>query len=328
MTSSLFFAAAASVCLAAIVWFTLIGARAARSFMLRRSRSSREDAARALVRFQRDRDPDALAKAWARVRTGELAAFLARALPMLDAADGEAARIVLRRSVFDRRMARAFARADEGLRLLYCELLAEIGGDDALGALQPALGDRAPTVRIAAAIALAELRAAPEIGALLATLGPETYASSRLVILFERLLPGQEWAIVRIASEESAEPRLRISALEALRLAGRAVHGRLLGVLADDPQAPVAVEVARALAFDDSPAAPAILARLLAHPAPEVRREAARAARRDGPELRRLLGDRDRTVASAAARSIWRLNPGPPLPEDEAERPPMRLVRP
>jgi hypothetical protein len=213
MTSSPFFAAAASVCLAAAIWFALIGARAARSFVLRRSRSSREDAARALVRFQRDRDSDALARAWARVRTDELAAFLARALPMLDAADGEAARAVLRRSVFDRRMARAFARADEGLRLLYCELLAEIGGDDAEGALHSALGDRALAVRIAAAIALAELRAAPEIGALLARLGPETYTSSRLVILFERLLPGQEWAIVRIASDESAEPRLRISAL-------------------------------------------------------------------------------------------------------------------
>jgi len=75
-------------------------------------------------------------------------------------------------------------------------------------------------------------------------------------------------------------------------------------------------------------AASAILAGLLAHPAPEVRREAARSARRDGPELRRLLGDRDPTVASTAARSIWRLNPGPPLAEDEAERPPMRLVRP
>jgi hypothetical protein len=326
MTSSLFLAAALSVCLAAFVWFALIGARAARSAMLRRSRSSREDAARALARFQRDRDPDALAKAWARVRTDELAAFLARALPMLDAADGEAARAVLRRGAFDRRMARAFPRADEGLRILYCELLAEIGGDDAKGTLQGALGDRAPAVRIAASIALAQLRAAPEIGALLAKLGTESYKSSRLVILLERLLPGEEWAIVRIASDERAEPRLRISALEALRLAGRGVHGRLLGVLADDPQAPVAAEVARALAHDESPAASAILARLLAHPTPEVRREAARSARRDGPELRRLLADRDPTVASAAARSIWLLNPGPPLPE--AERPPLRLVRP
>ncbi|HEY0011471.1 MAG TPA: HEAT repeat domain-containing protein [Allosphingosinicella sp.] len=325
MTSSLFLAAAASVCLAAFVWFGLIAARAGRHAVLRRSRSSHVAAAEALLRFQGDRDADALGAAWDRVKPDALAAFLARALPMLSEADFESVCALLGRGRFEARVAAAFSGAGEGVRLLYCELLAETGGGEAFEALQRALADRSPAVRIAAAIGLAQRGAAPALDELLPALGEEAHRSSRMVLLFELLLPGEETAIVRTAADEAAAPRLRLSALGALELAGRGVHQRLLAALADDPQAPIAAEVARSLAAGGMPGGAAILARLLAHPAPEVRREAARAAGRDGPQLRRLLADRDPTVASAAARSIWMLNPGPALPA--AQPPPPRLAR-
>jgi hypothetical protein len=309
MTSSLFLAAALSVCLAAIVWFALIAARAGRLAMLRRSRTGQVAAAHALVRFESDGDADALAQAWRRVRLGALASFAARTLPMLDEPQREAVRAALRRSGFEARTARAFSAAGEGVRLLYCELLAETGGETGLGALDRALRDRAPAVRIAAAIALAQRQAAPALDALLATLGEAAFASSRLAILFELLLPREERAIVAVAADEDAAARLRLSALHALSLAGRRVHQPLLEALAEDPQPPIAAEVARSLHQ-----APAVTERLLLHSAPEVRREAARAAGRDGPALRRSLGDRDATVASAAARSIWMLSEGLALP--------------
>jgi HEAT repeat protein len=328
MTSSLFLAAAASVCLAAFVWFGLIAARAGRHAVARRSRSSQVAAAEALHLFLDDRDAAALAAVWDRVKPDALAGFLARALPMLDAADYDAVCALLGRSRFEARVAAAFARAGEGERLLYCELLAETGEGEAFETLQRALADRSPAVRIAAAMGLAQRGAAPALDQLLDTLGPAAHRSSRMALLFELLLPGEETAIVRLAADEGAPPRLRLSALDALRLGGRGVHQRLLAALGDDPQAPVAAEVARSLAVGGMPGGAAILARLLDHPAPEVRREAARAAERDGgrdgPQLRRLLADRDPTVASAAARSIWLLNPGPALPA--AQRPP-RLAR-
>ncbi|HEX8194122.1 MAG TPA: HEAT repeat domain-containing protein, partial [Allosphingosinicella sp.] len=226
-----------------------------------------------------------------------------------------------------RRVGRALPRADAGVRLLYCELLAEMGGEEAVGVLEGALGDRSPAVRIGAGIALAELGAAPEIGALLQRLGPETHTSSRLAILFAWLLPAEERAVALIAADSGAAPRLRLSALDALRIARRPVYGRLLAALAGDAQVPVAAQVARALAGDRSQPGSAALAGLLAHPAPEVRREAARSAGADGPELRRLLVDRDPAVASAAARTVWMLNPGPVQPAlGAARRPPIGLL--
>jgi HEAT repeat protein len=314
---SLILAAALSMCLAAVGWFALIGARAARHALLRRSRRSRESAARALLRYRADRDGDALAAVLRAMKPDVLAAFLGSALPLLDEADGVAVCAILRRDGFDRRIAAAFPAADDSLRLLYCELLAATGGEAAVPVLEKALAGGTPAVRIAAALALAELGAAPEMDILLARLGPEARASARIALLFELLLPECEMAIVRIAADGGAEPRLRLSALESLRLGGRRVHQRLLAALAGDVQPPVAAEVARSLAFAPEPS-PAALG-LLAHPAPDVRRAAARSAGRLGgpafdPALRRLLADRDPTVASLAARSLWMLRGDPALP--------------
>jgi HEAT repeat protein len=318
MTSSLLlFAAAASVCLAAFVWLALVGARAARHAMLRRRTSGREAAAQALARFRRDGDGGALAAALNAVSTEALAALLARVLPALGEAEARAVCAVLRGIGFDGRTARALPGAGEGVRMLYCELLGETGGEAAPWALGRALGDRSARVRMAAAIALARIGAAPDLPTLLRKLGAEGRGSARLAVLLEELLPRDAGAVIRIAADPVAAPRLRLSALHALRLAEHGLYQRLLAALAEDPQPQIAVEVARSLA--PAPDGAAIVAGLLGHPSHLVRREAARAAERLGaaaldPPLRRLLADRDPTAASAAARSLWAVPPGEAAP--------------
>jgi HEAT repeat protein len=78
----------------------------------------------------------------------------------------------------------------------------------------------------------------------------------------------------------------------------------------------VAVEVARALGRDGGAKAGAVLAAMLTHPAPSVRREAAAAIGTAGlaqarPALVRLTGDPDPPVAAAAGRSLWLLRKAP-----------------
>jgi HEAT repeat protein len=207
---------------------------------------------------------------------------------------------------------RRFARSDENRRILHCELLGAIGGDDAAAGLRAALKDRATNVRIAAAIALAELGQAPPLGQLLSRLGARARRSSRLVYLLETFVPRCEAEIVQLATAPHLEPRLRISALQALGLARPPAHRNLLLRLGQEPCPQVAVEVARAFRGDRGAEAGALLASMLTHAAPSVRREAAAAIGTAGhlnaqPALVRLTSDPDPSVAAEAARSMWLL---------------------
>jgi HEAT repeat protein len=309
VTSLLFFAAGAAVCLAAFLWLVLIGARALRIEVSRRSKSSRTGAAQALARFENDRDGGALAKALAPMQPDILAATLARRIHHLDPPARSALRDVLTQTGFHKHARARLRSAPEGTRLLYCELLGEIPGKSAVSLLERALKDRSPLVRMGAAMSLARLGAAPPLRDLLARLGPRACASSRLTLLFELLLAEQGRELVEIAVDPTLPARIRLSALQAMALAGHDQYPRLLPTLAGDGAPPVAAEVARSLPAARVDAAPALLGELLAHPSRGVRREAAQAAGTSGAAvlkapLRRLLLDRDPTVASRAARSL------------------------
>jgi HEAT repeat protein len=310
VTSVLFFAAGASVCLAAAIWLVLIAARAMRLALARRSRSSRDSAALALARFEENRDVDALARAIAPMKPERLAATLARRLSQLDPAVRAGVSEALARIRFGARLPGLYGSAPEGTRLLYCELLCEVPGRLALSLLEDALADRSPLVRMGAAMSLARLDAAPAPRALLDRLGTKACASSRLVLLFELLLPGREREIIEIAADPVLHPRTRLSALRSLALARPDLHGRLLPLLADDSSPVIAAEVARALPAAELESAPAVLTGLLIHESRKVRREAAQAAGAEGSgplraPLTDLLLDGDPTVASRAARALW-----------------------
>jgi hypothetical protein len=308
VTSFLFFAAGASVCLAAAVWLVLIAARAIRIALGRRSRSSRNAAALALGRFEEDGDVDALAAALARVRPEALAPTLARRVGDLDPALQEGVQDALERVGLRQRLLPLFRSAPEGTRLLYCELFGELPGEGVVAMLEGALRDYSPLVRMAAAMALARLGAAPSPRELLSRIGAKACASSRLALLFELQLPEREQEIAEIAADSSFLPRTRLSALRALSLARSESYPGLLQSLASDPSPAVAAEVARALP-EATVDAPDALGGLLTHRSCKVRREAAGAAGAAGSSqfadpLRRLLLDRNPTVASRAARVL------------------------
>jgi HEAT repeat protein len=309
VTSSwLFFAAGASVCLAAAIWLVLIAARAIRIALGRRSRSSRTAAAIALGRFEQDRDLEALAKALAPIPPETLAPTLARRLGGLEPALADGVRSALERVQLRRQLLPRFRSAPEGTRLLYCELLGDLPGDGAVPTLEGALSDYSPLVRMAAAMSLARLGAAPPPRELLSRLGAKACGSARLALLFELLLPEREVEVAEIAADASLAPRTRLSALRGLALARIDGYPRLLQSLADDASPAVAAEVARALP-QAIVEAPTVLSGLLAHKSGKVRREAAGAAGaadtgRLAIPLKRLLLDRNPTVASRAARVL------------------------
>lgn len=304
-------AAAASLCLAVAMWIALVLARWLRHRSTVRRGRRRPAAGLALAEFCADGDIERLGGKLAHLPLEDVVAVAGRALPSLSRIDRAAVGAALASLGIVGTIIRRFARSDENRRILYCELLGTIGGDRAAVALHAALKDRAPNVRIAAAIALVELGQAPAVAQLLTILGRAARGSARLVYLFEKLVVRCEAEIVRLATANSWEPRLRISALQALELASPITHRTLLLQPVHEPSE-VAVEVARALARKRGVEAGTALTALLFHSAPAVRREAAAAIGTATfgtahPALVRLTSDPDAAVAAAAARSLWLL---------------------
>jgi HEAT repeat protein len=309
-------AAAASLCLAVAMWIALVLARWLRHRSALRKRRRRPAAGLALAEFCADGDVEKLRALLADLRVDDVIAVAGRALPSLSRPDRAAVGAALAGCGIPRAILRRFARSDENRRILYCELLGTIGGADAAKGLWRALRDRAANVRIAAAIALVELAQAPPLAKLLARLGRDARESSRLVYLFEKLLPRSEAEIMILVEDKASEPRLRISALQALELGSPSAHRALLLRLGQEICPELAVEVARGLGRVGGAEGSAVLVTMMAHDAPSVRRQAAAAAGNAGfttamPSLARLTGDPDSAVAAAAARSMWLLRQRP-----------------
>jgi HEAT repeat protein len=308
--------AAVSLCLAVMMWIALVLARWLRHRASVRRRRRQPTARLALAEFCADGDAARLGATLGKLPADDVIAVVGRALPLLSRRDRAAVGAALADGGMARVILRRFARCDENRRILACELLGAIGGKDAAAGLTGALKDRAATVRIAAAIALVELGQAPPVADLLAMLGRGARGSSRLVYLLEKLVPDCQAEMVRLVTGPGAEPRLRISALQALELAAAPTHRALILRLGGEPCPHVAVAVARALARERGAETGAVLAAMMTHAAPAVRREAAAAAGSAGflaarPALVRLTGDPDPSVAAAAARSMWLLRRQP-----------------
>lgn len=308
----LLIAAAGSLCLAVAMWIALVAARWLRHRASVRRRAARVTAGLAIAEFCGDGNVDALSRKLARLPADDVIAVTGRALPALARRDREAVGSALAGCGISGRVRRSLKRPDESKRVLHCELMAVIGDDDALAVLRAALRDRAATVRIAAAIALVQVGEPLPLGELLTRLGRAARESSRLVLLLEKLVPDCETEIIDLVTNHRAEPRLRVSALQALELAGAPAHGALLVRLAQDPSAPVAAAATSGLAREGGARSASVLISMLTHPAPEVRRQAAAALGGSGftaalPALLRLTGDSHPPVAAAAARSAWLL---------------------
>jgi hypothetical protein len=321
-----------SVCLAIAMWIALVVARGTRHALLRDRRREAGAASEALARYLRGGDLETLQRRFAQAAAPDLVPLVSHALPGLTSGQrADVERVLADRGIFD--MIRAsFRKSDEGTRILYCELLEEVGDARSAPVLHKALADPAPAVRIAAAIALASRGELPRLRPVLRQLGSKARASSRMITLFLRLLPEQAEEVEALALDTTVPPRLRVSAFLALERGQPGRHLRLLPALAADPAPLVAAAVARALGAHGALPASEILPALLSHPDPLVRREAAAAAGRTGqadiaPILTRLGGDPDPLVASAAARSAWLLARRPdPAPERALLRLP-RAVR-
>jgi HEAT repeat protein len=313
LNSLLLAAAGASLCLAILTWIALVAARGIRHRVSVRRRQRRPRAGLALAEYCADGDAVALAAKLEGLPLDDVIAVAGRALPMLAEVNRKAVGDALARCGLARQVRARFGRASENTRILYCEVLGAVGDDAAVAGLESAVRRGSAAVRIAAAIALVELGKAPPLAPLLKTIGRGARRSSRLVYLLEKIAVDREAEVAALVLDDRAEPRLRVSALQALAIARPPAHRSLLLRLGQEPCALLAVAVARALARGETREGGAVLVSLLSHPAPQVRREAAAAAGsasvvRALPALERLTGDRDPPVAAAAARSMWLLH--------------------
>jgi HEAT repeat protein len=201
------------------------------------------------------------------------------------------------------------ASANEGKRLLYCELLAMLGSERSVETLWQAVGDRSPAVRIAAAISLAARGEVANLGALIEKLGRRARRSARLTILFDQLVPERTAEVRAVARDETLAPRVRLSAFQALIASSESEYRALVPEMARDRSPAIAAIASRMLIDGPHPEAAPLIAELLGHRDARVRREAAEAAARLGSarptlELRHALKDRDALVHAAAARSL------------------------
>jgi hypothetical protein len=233
---------------------------------------------------------------------------------LLLAADAEREFILsaLIRSGFDKHIEHYFRRADEGQRLLCCEILGSMTGSRSFRILRKALKDRAPAVRIGAAISLARRGELPPIAEALRKLGPAARGSARLARLFEELLPGRRREIVDLAASPACEPQVRISALQALANNWDPGLIGLLEAIVEGAPPPVAAASARLIGELAEPSGIGILLRLLESDSAIVRRAAAESAGRigDAPSadaLAALIDDEDDLVRHSAARALHQI---------------------
>lgn len=235
-----------------------------------------------------------------------------RVLLLVGGAEREFILSALRRAGFDIYLERHFRRADEGQRLLCCEILGSMTGSRSFRILRKALKDRAPAVRLGAAISLARRGELPPVAETLRKLGPAARGSARLVQLFEELLPGRRQEIIDLAAGPY-EPQVRISALQALALVWDPGLIPLLEKIVKGAPPSVAAALARLIGERAEPGGIEILTQLLESDSAIVRRAAAESAglvadARFAEALAALLDDEDDLVRYSAARALHRIS--------------------
>ncbi len=233
----------------------------------------------------------------------------AYALPLLTGADRESTIAALGRAGLDSDAERYMRRAPEGQRLLCCEILGAMTSRRSARLLRRTLKDRAPSVRVAAAISLAHRQELPPLQAALRQMGPDSRGSSRIAQLFEELLPDRRHEVIDAARNPSSESQVRISALQALALTSDPFF--ILLAESDLDDAPPAVEAAAARLIGEyaEPRAIQILIKLLKNDNAIVRRAAVESAgevadpKLEVP-LEERLADEDDLVRYSAVRAL------------------------
>jgi HEAT repeat protein len=293
------------------MWIFVICARWWRARSSARRETRRRAAETAILRWVETRDEVDLHSVLS-LKPRILLETLSTTLPKI--IDGEREMLIsaLSRSSFAKYVRRHFHGGDEPQRLLCCEILGAIGGCAASATLVSALADPAASVRIGAAISLAQSGQLPSLHETLAKLGREGLASSRLIQFFQLLLPSRRREILSLVRDASVNSQIRISALGALARQGDADLIILLKELAEDRASPLVVEVAMLLGALDHPESSPVLTSLLKKDCVHVRRAAARSVGSLGDDrfsytLLPMLLDHDDVVRNSAARSMDRL---------------------
>lgn len=213
------------------------------------------------------------------------------------------------------RLRERLRRGSVRTRLTAAEALAYFGDPQSVEALEAALDDPSPDVRLAAALSLTAADEAPPAVALVERLGIGTRENSLLTItLFREIARKRPGEIKALVFDPQTIPAVKAAAIEALTASADYSLVSEIADLATRAQAG-SEELPRYLhalgEFGHPAAGPAIL-QCLESAVPRVRAEAAEAAGRIGlaeaaPRLGELLGDEDWWVRFRAGQALVRL---------------------
>ena len=282
-------------------------------------RKARRAVMTALIRFSEEKDSAALHSVLAAAPPSVVADAGSEFLGLVRGGDREAVEAELLAAGLPAFLERELKSANEARRLHAAEMLTSFPAEGSVEPLARALGnDNSREVRIAAAIALAELGALPPLVEVLRKIGVRGQRSRRLVELFRHYPADRLDEVKDYVGNPAAPPFVRAAAIEALMTADAASAEReLFARLADDPAPEVAAAALRGLGHVGHPAGLPIIIAKLGAPDWQVRTDAADAAGRCGDPaavepLAALLDDEAWTVRYAAAKAL-RLLGGPGL---------------
>jgi HEAT repeat protein len=290
----------------------LVALRALEQVRERRLAPGRKAYRDALLTFSRSRNAEALRAAIAATHPDILIDdsfdFLARirgdvASDLLDhlRASGVPAKL-------HERMARGSATARERA----AELVVSFPAPETVAALNRALQDHVPEVRLASAISLAKLGAIKSLGDVLKQVGRQGLVSRRTIEFFSQIAESHGGALRQIAADPSILSMTRVAAIEALTRDRSPQVVLLLVTLARDSDPAVAAAGLRGLGLIAHPRGVEVIREQLFSPHWQVRTEAAIAAGAvawPGADslLVELLGDKEWAVRYGAGRSLLRL---------------------
>ena len=179
------------------------------------------------------------------------------------------------------------------------------------------LRDRHASVRLGAALALAQNEAAPPATELVRRLGLGTSERSLLVGSLMRDLVDQDpGSVEELLADEELADSIRLAAIDALAASGRPEHAPLVAQMAErtNEDSQLLPRILHAAGRIGHPSGHPVILRGLAHPAWAVRAAAAQAAGSNAltqaiVRLGDLLGDDTWWVRFRAGEALWRLGP-------------------
>lgn len=200
-------------------------------------------------------------------------------------------------------------------RLLAAEALAMF--PDHAPRVHEMLSDPNPSVRLGAALALAQNQAAPPAAELVHGLGLGTRERSLLVAsLMRDLVDVDHTAVIALLKDQEVPDAAKLAAMDALASSGLVEHAPLMAEMAQSAAGDLELlpRLYHALGRIGHPSGHSAILRGLADPAWQVRAAAAQAAGLNGlleaaGRLGELMGDERWWVRYRAGEALWRLGP-------------------